>query len=437
MSELEPPRPGRALRLYQVLAVLLAGWAAGRLPELLDETRPESAPAPAAPVAVQDAAALAAAVASQVAGETVARLVAAGWGPPDRLGPAPAPAPPPPAPPANPVRTPPVVVPIRLEAVDPVLGFRLPPSPPASVPTGPDPSAATPPAAPAVAAPRTAAAGASPEAAERAYALASDAYAALRSGDRRAAADGLARAIALAPDAPNAPQWRQDLRPLTRRFSASMYALLRHEGGGDPLAATPVLGATQTGLSLGFTPNPQGRRRLTVFARVASGADATGALDPDTTEAAIGLRVDPFPRASVSAAVERRFAVGRFALDAWAARLAAGGSGSVEFARRTIAWDVYAEGGIVDFQDPIPYGGLQARGLTPLFEAGRLRLAAGAGLWAAGQEGFTSSHRLDLGPVIELRPRRSPVAFQLDYRWQVAGNALPRSGAALTLVGDF
>ena len=93
-------RHGRALRVYQLLAVLAAGWLAGRLPALLAENRAEEhalaqslgvavgegagegAPA-AGTVAVDGATAdlaarVAAQVAAQVADETIRRLIAAG-----------------------------------------------------------------------------------------------------------------------------------------------------------------------------------------------------------------------------------------------------------------------------------------------------------------------------------------------------------------------
>lgn len=437
----EPPatQPGRALRLYQVAAILFLGWLVGRIPDLLSRNLPASAlaqgQAAASPVAPADAAALAAAVASQVASETVARLVAAGWGPGE--GGATIPGQPPAAPQ---LVLQPVVLPIQQPApppaIDPVVGYVLPPmGAPPPVQPAPEKAAGTSRTATSADATTTLPAGKDREA--RAHERASRAYESLRQGDRRAAADGLAAAIAIAPDAPQAAAWNQDLKRLTRHLSVSMFAMLRSGSGGDPLSVAPVLGATQTGAGLGYTLNPLDRRRVTLFGRLSTGADATGSLDPDTSEAAIGIRADPFPRLPVHLAVERRFALGLFAVDGWAARMAGGTAGATRLGRLPVNWDVYGEGGLVDFQDPMAYAGLQARGVTPLFSAGRVHVEAGAGFWGAGQEGFTASHRIDLGPTVRLRLDRMPLGVQLDYRFKVMGNAEPSSGLALTLAGDF
>lgn len=440
MAERTPTVPGRALRLYQIAGILMLGWMAGRLPDLLSQTSaaplPGSGAAEAGTLAAGDAAALAAAVASQVASETVARLVAAGWGPEDGRPTSASP------PTSSPTILQPVILPLQQAPPspfhnDPVAGYVLPPM--GAVPVNPNPEGdqvATAEAHPAAttASPREAP-GADRQ--TKAHARASRGYQRLREGDRRGAAQDLSDALAIDPDAPQADAWKRDLKLLTRHFSASMFALLRTDSGGDPLSATPILGATQTGVGMGYTLNPLDRRRVTLFGRLSTGADVTGALDPDTTEAAIGVRADPFPRVPVHVAIERRFALGLFAVDGWAARIAGGTAGTTRLGRLPLNWDVYGEGGLVDFQDPMPYAGLQARGVTPLFSAGRMHVDAGAGFWGAGQEGFTASHRFDLGPTIRMRVDRLPVGVQLDYRFKMFGNAEPSSGLALTLTGDF
>ncbi len=436
--------PGRALRLYQVAGILFLGWMAGRLPDLLAQkpasSLPGSGAAEAGTLGAGDAAALAAAVASQVASETVARLVAAGWGPESGRPPHATP------PTSTPTVLQPVILPIQQapppsSQKDPVAGYVLPPMGVVPVNAKPEPGPASEGSARKETAPNTAMAtpvqspGKDQQA--EAHAMASRGYQRLSAGDRRGAAQDLSAALAMAPDAPQAEAWKRDLRLLTRHFSASMFALLRTGSGGDPLSATPILGATQTGAGMGYTLNPLDRRRVTLFGRLSTGADVTGALDPDTTEAAIGVRADPFPHVPVHVAIERRFALGMFAVDGWAARIAGGTAGTTRLGRVPINWDVYGEGGIVDFQDPMPYAGLQARGVTPLFSAGRIHVDGGAGFWGAGQKGFTASHRIDLGPTLRMRVDRLPVGVQLDYRFKVFGNAEPSSGLALTLTGDF
>ena len=84
--------------------------------------------------------------------------------------------------------------------------------------------------------------------------------------------------------------------------------------------------------------------------------------------------------------------------------------------------------------------GLRSR---DLFADGSVRIARrlgpvelGVGAWGAAQPGVA---RLDAGPSLSWR---LPVAdanlrLQADWRFRLAGDALPRSGPALTLAADF
>lgn len=426
---------GRALRAYQWLLLLGAGFLLGRVPALLAEAGREEAalsgalapaslpaaraetPAAGAPAADLErvAAEVAARVAADVADRTVARLVAMGWGPREagtqriviehRL--------PRSAPPAEAV--------VRIVQADPANGPQ--PLPPADEPGA-----------------RTAAAAAPGAAAGRqAHALATEGYAAIGDGDRRTAAERLAAAIALAPDAPEAGAWRADLRQLTRRWTVSGYSLSRGAGGSDPLAATPVLGAGQAGASIAYALDPLARRPVSVVARVVAAAGPDGGLDPDTGEAALGLRVKPLPGLPVALDVERRFALGALSRNAWAARMSGGDRADVTLAGRRAIVEGYGEGGVVDGRGTVDlYAGGQLRAGVPLFDLGRVTLDAGGGAWGAAQRsGGVTVARLDLGPSVRFGVRPWPFSAQLDWRGRVAGTARPGSGPALTVSGQF
>jgi hypothetical protein len=267
--------------------------------------------------------------------------------------------------------------------------------------------------------------------------VASAAYRDLAKGKRREAADGLARALALDPEAPQASAWGKDLRQLTRHLSLGAFALVRNGSAGDPLAASPILGSSVTGASIGYTLDPLARRRVSVIGRFATGAGADGSIDPETSEAAIGVRLDPFPKLPVHVAFERRFALGAFARDAWSARVAGGTTGRFQVGRFPAFWDVYGEGGVIGVSEPDLYAGVQGRALVELVRLERVRLDAGAGAWAAGQDAFVTSHRLDIGPTLGLRFDGLPMTASIDYRIKAVGNAQPGSGLALTIAGAF
>lgn len=430
----EAAASGRALRAYQWLLLLGAGFLLGRMPALLaDEAREEQAlsealgPAPLSRVAEgapaargpdveRIAAEVAARVAADVADRTVARLVAMGWGPRG----------------AGPER---IVIEHRMPPARPgEATIRIVQEAPASAPgmstraDGAPAAAPTPAPAPSVVA-----------MAAEAHALATDGYAALEAGDRRAAAGRLSAAIALAPDAPEAKAWRADVAQLTRRWTVSAYSLSRGAGGSDPLAATPVLGAGQAGAAVAYTLDPLARRPVSVVGRIVAAAGPDGALDNETGEAALGLRVKPLAGVPVALDVERRFALGALSRNAWAARLSGGDRAEVALGGRGAILDGYGEGGVVEGRGTLDlYAGGQLRAGLPLFELGRVTLDAGAGAWGAAQRsGGVTASRLDLGPSVRLAVRPWPFAAQVDWRGRVAGNARPGSGPALTVSGQF
>lgn len=433
---------GKALRVYQVLIILGLGWVAGRLPDLFAQSTAEearlqaalagpdaSAAAAGGTLSEQRIADIAAQVAAQVAGaaanETVARLIAAGWGPPGQQAGGGAA-----LPPQIIVRAPAQPAPV-IHVVNQPPGWTLPPGTMlAGTGTGTD-------AAPAGPASATAsAAAASPAASRRAFQLATDGYAAMERGDRREGVALLSAAIAEDPKAPQAAQWTADVRQLTKRWSAEAYSLTRGAGNSDPLAASPVLGGGQAGATLAYAIDPLARRPVLLFGRLVAASGTTGALDPDTAEGAIGVRWKPVPGTALD--VERRFALGPLARSTWSARASAGGIRTVRVGQRSVSAEFYGEGGVVGFARPDWYAGGQVRGGTPLYQSARIGLDAGAGAWGGWQQsGGTEAGRLDAGPSMRLQLKPFPFSAQLDYRWRTLGNAEPGTGPVLTIAGNF
>ncbi len=72
----------------------------------------------------------------------------------------------------------------------------------------------------------------------------------------------------------------------------------------------------------------------------------------------------------------------------------------------------------------------------PVVSAQDLRLSAGAGIWANGQD---EVRRLDVGPRLELRfpVGETTQSIALDWRQRIAGSALPGSGPAITLAVQY
>ena len=427
------PRSGSALRVYQILLILGVGWLAGRVPALLADTvteenrlmgalQPVGYQGPATPP-VLDAAAIASQVASQVAAqvanETVARLIAAGWGPRTQSPPqhiiiqqSPA---------GRPTET--VVRVVTQTAPQPLaaVNYSLPPGQSAAVAMAPMPAKSP-----------------SGQANAQAYATASKGYVALKSGDKREGVRLLSDALMLDPEAPQAPIWAADVKRLTRRWTLAAYTLARDSGTGDPIAASPVLGGGQSGAALSFTLDPLAKRPISAVARVAAATGPGGVVNREAAEAAIGLRLQPLPKIPLAIDVERRFALGALGRSAWSARLSGGTSITTKMANRAVTLEAYGEAGMINFKSPDLYAGLQGRAATPLFKTGRVSLDAGAGAWAATQDSYNeTATRFDIGPSARFAIKPYPFTAQIDYRFRVFGNALPASGPALTVSGEF
>lgn len=432
------------MKTYQILLILAFGWFIGRLPSLSADAHAERsslmaagtgiAPQPAltpAGMGEADIAHMAADIAVRAAHETVVRLIDAGWGPmPVRSMPPWA------APPSRPAETivrivaqaPPAV------AAPAVKGWQLKPGDLATTDGGGAAAAGrlagTPPPA------RQPDAEAAAD--KNAYALAESGYRALRKGERAEAARLLSAAVAADPGADNAANWKADLRSIERHWALSFYTMAR-EGGGDPLAASPVLGGGQSGAMLAYRLDPLAKVPVSLFGRVAAASAVRGGVDRDTAEAALGVRVAPLPSLPVAIDVERRFALGTMSRNAWSARVSGGGSREIRLADRPFMVDGWAEAGIVGFHArPDLYAGAQVRAGTAVGRLGHTAVNLGAGSWAGVQRGWgVTASRLDMGPSARLRISPWAAYAQIDYRARLAGNARPGSGPVVTIGADF
>lgn len=440
------PVVGRSLRLLLVLALLLALWLALRLPVLqrdLTELRVAEVPVPVAPTArlvmaaATDAPNVAIAEAEVAVAEAALGLARARL----RLAQVQA---------GVPVAAVPVTVaavPAKVAAVPVSVAAMMPPprlAPPvvsrpvrarmmvaaADVPAADAPI--TRPAPQLAAAPLSQPNPALP-ATPGGYDLATAAYARLAAGDRRMAVALFDAALATEPapgDAALRPLWTAERRRLLRRWSGDAYTLLRDLGPAGP-AASPVLGGGQSGGTLAWTLDPLARRPLALVARY-NAASLGGSIDPATGQAAFGVRWRPLKGVSISA--ERLIATGVFARNDWTLRLAGGAEGK----QGPVLWSGYGEAGALAAGDV--FAGGQLRAGVPVVRLGKASLVGGAGSWASIQtgSGFTNG-RVDVGPTLLLRAPLGKVAIDVaaDWRFRVAGNALPGSGPAVTISTGF
>jgi hypothetical protein len=207
------------------------------------------------------------------------------------------------------------------------------------------------------------------------------------------------------------------------RLQLATWALLRAQSAGvagsQSLATAGSLGASQAGARLMYNFT----RRIAATFRSSSDVGRRGG------EIAGGVRIQPVAGIPLWIDAERRQRIGRY------------GGGRTGFAlffegglyeRRMplhFLLDGYLQGGVVGIRHRDKF--LDA-GLTltrPVYK----QFSAGLGVWGGAQPGL---YRVDAGPRVTMRVRKN-LRVHFDWRQRLAGNALPGSGPAVTLAGDF
>ena len=208
------------------------------------------------------------------------------------------------------------------------------------------------------------------------------------------------------------------LPQLPDRLSISSWATMRKRAGSDSLANRGMLGGSQAGVRLLWQADPHLSASLRTSAPVNSQRGV---------EAALGVRYQPFTSVPVAVTLERRHAFGEYGQSAFALFAEGGAYG------RPMPWnstfDGYFQAGVVDFNRPDWFVDGQAAVSRPVWR----NLSAGLGLWGGAQRGLS---RVDVGPRATLRVGTG-MRVHLDYRYKLLGNAVPGSGAVVTLAGDF
>ena len=210
-------------------------------------------------------------------------------------------------------------------------------------------------------------------------------------------------------------------RPKPDRLQLTAWSLLRGRQGvtvaPQSLAPGGTLGGSQAGARLTYNFS----REIAASLRMTSPVGGSGG------EMAAGVKFTPFASIPVSLTAERRKAIGRFGgRDGFALFLEGG-------VYQQHLWgmqlDGYAQAGVVGVRGRAYFADGGFTLTRPLYR----NFSGGLGLWGGTQPGL---YRIDAGPRVTMRVRNN-MRVHLDWRQRVAGNALPRSGPAVTLAGDF
>ena len=220
------------------------------------------------------------------------------------------------------------------------------------------------------------------------------------------------------------------------RLSGDAWIFARPGKTVSPLAApgSANYGASQAGAVLRYALAPESRAQPELYGRIAAAI-----AGPRQQDLALGISARPHPDLPVRLQAEAR-----------ATRQ--GERGQAEtllrpsiFATAGLFADHpgtgmitrgYAQAGFVGGKSATAFadGQIVTERRVARFDLGDV--AVGAGAWGGVQRG---AGRLDIGPSasIALRLAESPARLSADYRFRVAGDARPGSGAALTLSAGF
>ena len=203
------------------------------------------------------------------------------------------------------------------------------------------------------------------------------------------------------------------------RLELTAWALLRGSPGPGNLATGGTLGGSQVGARLTYNFN----RSLSASLRSSSSVGGVR-----YAEVAAGLRWKPLAGVPVAVTVERRQALNRWGgRNAFAAFVEGGLYQRPMFARMTL--DAYAQAGVVGMKSRDYFIDGGATLTRPVWK----NVSAGFGVWGGAQPGL---YRMDAGPRVSMNMGRG-IRVHADYRQRLMRNAMPSSGPALTIAGDF
>ncbi len=218
-----------------------------------------------------------------------------------------------------------------------------------------------------------------------------------------------------------------------RRWSADAWLLMRR-GGAASLAAIGMpgtYGASQAGGVVRYRLDANDAHRPAAYLRTTAALNGS-----NEKEAALGLQARPLPALPLVVAAEvRATAV------PGATHLRPAAFVYSELPARELPLDMrlesYLQAGYVGGSFSTAFADGQVRLDRKVTQVGPAELRAGGGLWGGAQRGAS---RLDVGPSATLTASGSGTAAArvgVDWRFRVAGEAVPASGPALTLSAGF
>lgn len=235
---------------------------------------------------------------------------------------------------------------------------------------------------------------------------------------------------------PNAPEPGSPVSPMPSQqprkekpWSVDAWVLWR-QGSGISQGRLPSYGASQAGAVLNYRLKPTSKHDPRVFMR-----GYRALIDNPETEVSLGFSGKPLPDLPLRLHAEMRATKRQDETDFRPSAFV-----TTELPPQDLPFDAYAEiygqAGYVGGDFPTHFADGQLHIMRYVGEIDVARLSLGTAIWGGTQKGAS---RLDVGPSmrVDLDIGEVPARVSLDYREQVAGNAEPDSGVAVTVSTRF
>lgn len=228
-----------------------------------------------------------------------------------------------------------------------------------------------------------------------------------------------------------APSVRRMVAPGGKgRWSADGWLMLRSDGAAPVVAGPPSYGRSQAGAVLRYDLAPTNRARPRLYLR--GSAALAGARE---RAIAAGFSLRPLREVPIRIAAETRVTESAFGTSLRPAVHAVTELPPIDlpFALRG---EAYLQAGYVAGSGATAFVDGQVRVERPIMRIGDSEIGAGAQASGGAQEGAA---RVDVGPALSATFRIGDLRARLaaDYRFRIAGGAVPPSGPALTLSAGF
>lgn len=219
-----------------------------------------------------------------------------------------------------------------------------------------------------------------------------------------------------------------------RRWSGDAWLLWRRDGdsaGGGGSVLLPSYGANQVGAVLRYRLAPASGFRPTAYVRAYGALNGTG-----EREVAAGLSARPLPAVPVMVMGEARashFAGGTTHIRPAVTLVTELPPVMLPGAMRAAT---YVQGGYVGGAASTAFVDGQFRLEHIAAHSPHAEVRLGGGIWGGAQ---TGAQRMDVGPTATLAFTTAGAGahVSVDWRFRVAGNAMPGSGPAVTLAAGF